>query len=436
MKTNTLKTLGVTAVLIIGLGGLTWWRLDTSVSKIVEQEPPLPLTIRTHEVTTGDIQSWLLAEGTARSVRREYLTFEYAGRVAYVLKGADGLELREGTRVEAGTVLARQDQRSAQADLESAHAEIAEAVTQVTVAESEQERVKSEQELAATTLERFTTLVAQNSASKQELDEAQNGANIAAATVSQAASRLASAKAKVTSARSRVKQAELALEKTELIAPMDGVVAYVNTKEGYYFTPSMVRTEEETAALQSVPLVLIDPTAFEVTVNVPSFSRGRLNPGQAAVVAVSSAAVSQLGSGVPPTEGDSFVRGEVFSVNPAVSPGGRAVQVKIRVTENATLLEDGLFVSVWVAADSRENVIRVPVDAILHEDNSAFAFVVEEGVARRVPVTLGLQEFSMQEVLGGLTEGQTVVTDGRFKMSDGVSVRVIDAVAERSEVIQ
>jgi len=425
MKSNILKSSALGVIVVSSICALAWWRLSVSTGEQVSEEAPAPISVRAQRVEKGSVQSWVFAEGTARSVRREYMTFENPGRVSFVLAGQDGEALREGTPVRMGVLLARQDQRSARAELASAQAAIEEAGTQVTVAEAEESRAQSEQELARTTLERYSILIQKNSASKQEYDQAQNQANIAAATVSQAASRRAASQAMVSSAEARLKQAELALEETDLIAPMDGIVAYVNIKEGYYFTPSMIRTDEESAALQSVPIVIIDPTAFEVTVNVPSFNRGRVRPGQAAVIVVSSVAAASLGSERPPLDGEGSVRGTVFSVNPAVSPGGRAVQVKLRATGDVQLLEDGLFVTVWIAANRREDVLRVPVDAVLHQDNSPYVFTIEAGKAVRKEVILGLREFSMQEVTEGLGEGQLVITQGRFKMSEGVSVEIL-----------
>lgn len=419
-----LLLLGFAAVMVVG--GLAWWRLSASASSDqMSGEAVVPTSVRVARVARGTVQSWVFAEGTARSVRREYLSFENPGRVVLVKDGLDGEDLREGDEVHAGEVLVRQDQRAILADITSAEATVAEARTQVTVAEAELTRARTEEDLASKTLERFAVLLEQESASKQEHDEAVASAALATAAVSQAESRLAASHSKVTSAEARLNQAELTLEDTELRAPMNGIVAYVNVKEGYYFTPSQVRTDSETAALQSVPMVVIDPSAFEVTVNIPSFSRGRVRAGQEAVVAVRPEAISKLGSSEPPVDGEDFVRGTVFSVNPAVSPGGRAVQVKVRVTEGAHLLEDGLFVSVWLAADSQEDVPLCPVSAFVFENNKPHVFVVDKGVARRRSVELGLQEFSVQEVNSGLEAGELVVTDGRFRMSDGAHVRVL-----------
>jgi RND family efflux transporter MFP subunit len=425
MKSRRWKSMVVVLGLGVSLVFLSWLRVATATGAQRAAAPPLPISVRAAKASRGVVQSWVFAEGTARSVRREYLVFQNAGRVTFVKDGADGEDLREGALVQAGELLAHQDQRSLLAEIESADATVAETKTQVAVAEAEQTRAHAEHQLAIKTLERFAVLLAQDSASKQEHDEAQTSTALAAAAVAQASSRLAAAHAKVTTAEARHKQAILSLEETELRSPIDGVVAYLNIKEGYHFTPSLIRTDSESAALQTVPMVILDPSAFEVTVNVPAYSREGVRPGQEALVIVRSDAIARLAAGNVPTDDEDFVRGTVFAVNPAVSPGGRAIQVKVRVTERVSLLKDGLFVSVWLAAEKRADVVLVPSQSLVYEDNRPHVFVVENGIARRRSVTLGLQEFTTQEITDGLQEGELVVTDGRFQVSQGAAVRLL-----------
>jgi multidrug efflux pump subunit AcrA (membrane-fusion protein) len=85
------------------------------------ERPPERQAVRVRAVAAevGSVQSWVFAEGTARSARREYLTFANPGRVAWVKPGKDGGELREGDMVKANDVLARQDDRQYQDDFDS-----------------------------------------------------------------------------------------------------------------------------------------------------------------------------------------------------------------------------------------------------------------------------------------------------------------------------
>jgi RND family efflux transporter MFP subunit len=237
--------------------------------------------------------------------------------------------------------------------------------------------------------------------------------------VARAKSQLKAANAQIEAADARERQMRVTLEETELRSPIDGVVAYLNVKPGYYFTPSLVRTDSESSALQTVPMVVIDTSVFEVTVPVPSYERGRVKPGQKALIALS-------GQGSLESTTDA-IRGVVFSVNPAVSPGGRSVQVKIRTTKGTERLEDGVFVTVWIATEERTDVIKAPAAALLYRDNQPFVFVVapETQTVDLREVSLGLQGLVSHEVTAGVQAGDLLVTDGRFQLTNSAPVEVL-----------
>ena len=432
---------------VSGVVMLIVWRLnqDTNEAQQPQARQNSATTVRTVEAKTGSVQAWVFAEGTVRSARREYLTFENPGRVAFVRPSEDGGELREGEQVKAGELLAHQDQRSAKADLASAEASMLEAQTREGVARAELDQARTDAALAQTTFGRFDVLSRKESASDQEFDEAKAQLAKAQAAVTRAQSQITAAQAQVKAAQSKVDQATVMLEKTELRSPIAGVAAYINVQEGIYFTPSFVRTDSESAALQTIPMVVIDSASYEVTVNIPSFERQRIKPGLPVVIVPTGDASSGGGELLASKADQSLediletfpVRGQVFSVNPAINPGGRAIQVKIRTTAGAEHIEDGMFVTVWVAADARDDVVVAPLDAFIYRENQPFVFTVDpmDPVARLQRVQLGMQGFVNREIVAGVKPGQRLVTDGRFLISDGTPVKLLDTpIATGGEV--
>lgn len=208
-----------------------------------------------------------------------------------------------------------------------------------------------------------------------------------------------------------------------------------------------MRTDSEEAALRTVPIVLIDPTAFEVAVDVPVYDRDRVQVGQTVLIQThrSQRAVRPASSQVstqeqntslknrtgqtPPEEvnSSSYIRGEVYSVNPAVSPSGRSIQVNIRVKNTNLSLKDGMYVTVWIATERHENVITAPHEAFLYRDNQPFIFVVNENDSTAIlrAVTLGLQGFDRREVITGLAPGEWLITEGRYQLSNGIRVKIL-----------
>jgi hypothetical protein len=92
----------------------------------------------------------------------------------------------------------------------------------------------------------------------------------------------------------------------------------------------------------------------------------------------------------------------------------RVVPVEISLADTGSIgaLQEAT-VSVGFIGEKHENVLTVPVDALLAQPGGGFAVeVVGVGSTRStVPVTVGLYQNAMVEVAGdGLAEGTTVVT--------------------------
>lgn len=187
MKKSIWIILVVTASILVVGAVLIKLKTSTEIEDTIAKERPA-ISVRTVQARSGDLQAWIFVEGTARSVRREYLSFQNPGKVVYIKHGPGGGDLREGDRVSVGDVLARQDQRQGEASLTTARAGVREAVTGLAVAMADLDQAKTQETLAQATFERFDALIGQSSASQQEFDEAKAEAANARATVARAES--------------------------------------------------------------------------------------------------------------------------------------------------------------------------------------------------------------------------------------------------------
>ena len=430
---------GLTGVVVYAVA-----RQYTTVDELVADDeadsarPPQP--VRVIPAQRRQIRAWVFAEGTARSVQREYLTFERAGRVVHVRPGADGGDLRAGETVKAGEVLARLDDRNYQSEIETARASLEEAKTQAEAAAADIDQAGTQYDLAVAKLKRSEDLIRKSATSQADYEEAQANVKNAEAVRVAAKANARAIDTGITAAAARLRQAELTLEEIRLVSPIDGVVAYLNIDEGYYFTQTNIRTTSEADALMTIPMVVIDPTRFEITVDVPAFEARRIHVGQPVELlpgGSTGAALAPLESELPPSQAgtpspDWQARGTVFSVNPAVNPGGRSVQVKIRTDQGAaSQLVDGMFVTCWIEAEKKDDAVTAPFDVFLYEENRPYVFVLdkEHGVARRRDVELGIQGMSLREILSGAADGELLISDGRYRLVDEAPVRVVSEIA-------
>lgn len=97
------------------------------------------------------------------------------------------------------------------------------------------------------------------------------------------------------------------------------------------------------------------------------------------------------------------------------SSGSAKYSVEIAVEENEAFLI-GMSAQATIVIDSRENVVLVPLTAIMYERGQSYVYLATEGVTQtqgepgeKVYITTGLADSSYAEVLTGLSEGDTVL---------------------------
>ena len=106
--------------------------------------------------------------------------------------------------------------------------------------------------------------------------------------------------------------------------------------------------------------------------------------------------------------------GVVSYIGSMVDAATRTTPVRI-VTENpGGLLKKDSFIDAVIHTRTQQNVLTVPVSAVLHnEQNEPFVYVeVQPGKFAQRLITAGAQQNDQQEVLSGLKTGENVVAEG------------------------
>lgn len=342
-------------------------------------------------VQRRELQGWVYSQGTARARQREFLTFTQQGVVSYVDE-----DLRVGSPVKAGQLIANQAPERVRADLQAAQAALAEA--------------KASLKLARVTERRYENLIEQRSASKQELD--------------QAVVQVEQTKAAQDNATAQLAQAQLSVDESRLVSPIDGVLARLNIEKGRYFMPSTVQTNTEQDALRTVPAMVIDPERFEIRADLPAYDFRRIQAGAKAVIGSDPPA---SGEDMDPQSRDQRITGEVHAVSPSLDPKTRTFEVIVHTHGSKPALQDGEFVAVWVAEPKLEDALAVPLDALRFRNDQSFVFVFDEATEKVTErrVELGQQSGAYRAVTDGLEEGERVVTDGRAALHDGQPVNIL-----------
>lgn len=203
--------------------------------------------------------------------------------------------------------------------------------------------------------------------------------------------------------KSNVQQLDQVLQdvdsKGNVIAPVSGTLVSLSATENGYVSASM-------------PVAVINGAEqMKITVSVSEALVPKLAIGDQADVAVSAAGAQFSGT--------------VRSVEKAANMQTQLYTVTLSVPAEVSGLLSGMFAEVIFHTDSADNVITVPSQAILTSGETRYVFVVEDGAAKYVEVTLGMMGSGVTEVTSGLTAGQQLVTVGQSYLSDGDPVRIV-----------
>ncbi len=125
--------------------------------------------------------------------------------------------------------------------------------------------------------------------------------------------------------------------------------------------------------------------------------------------------------------------GTVSTINPEVDTSTRNVRMRATVENKDGKLLPGMYANVEVFSDKVEQVLIVPATSVLFAPYGDSVYVLEDKkgddgksqlVARQRFVRAGEHRGDFVAIVSGLTAGETVVSNGAFKVRNGQSVQV------------
>jgi HlyD family secretion protein len=300
------------------------------------------------------------------------------------------------TPVKAGQLIAKIDPRPFQVKVDQGAAAVANAKAQL---------VKDQADMAykKLTFERDSRLLEANAISQDTLDSARSGYD-------QDVAQVALDRANIQQQQANLEEAQVNLDYTNIISPVDGTVVSRNVDVG----------QTVAASFQTPTLFLIakDLTQMQVDTNVSESDIGNLRIGQAASFSVDA---------FPDREFEGTV-GQVRKA-PITVQNVVTYDVVVNVPNPEFLLTPGMTANVTIVTARRDNVLRVPVQAMrftpvkeTHETTNQNVaeksspqrrvWLADGGMLKPIFITTGLDNGSYVEVLGGdLKLGDLVVTN-------------------------
>ena len=348
---------------------------------------PEPIPVQVVAIERGLVEETVTNSraGTVRARQRAKLSPEYGGQ-------AIEIPFREGEAVKKGEVLLRLEDSIQKSRLDLAEREL-EAL------DSERRRACLEAQRAERAFERTRKLASEDIVSDDLLDEVDSARQGAAAACEAAASNVSRAQASARLARTE-------LEKTILRAPFDGVVAEVSIEVGEWTTPSP-------PALPVPPVVdLLDPSSVYISAPMDEVDSARVRVDQPVRATIDS-------------HRDRNYMGMVSRVAPYVldlEAQNRTVEIEVELDAHDERFLPGTSADVEIILQVRDDVLRVPTAAIMEGNKT---LVLNDGELVERELTPGLRNWDFTEVVGGLEEGELVVTSlDRVEVAAGARAEI------------
>ena len=350
---------------------------------VVKQAPP---AIRVVAAERRELVEKLTVTGTVVA-REEAATGTDLNGLTVITLNAD-----QGDLVKKGDVLAVLDRSSLDtqlAQMEASRAQAEANAAQVSAQIGDAEVAVRQAEEA---LERAAALEKKGVATQAQLDNAVNAVDSARARLVSAEKAFAAAEAQLGVIDAQKANVLLQISKTELRAPADGLVLSRNATLGGVVSAA------------GGPLFRIAiGSEFELAAEVAETSLPRLAAGMRATVSVAGS----------PDE----VGGPIRRISPEIDQASRLGSIRITL-DDPSVARNGNFARGEIELLRREG-LAVPASAVVFKDSDSFVQLVEEGEVSTVPVKLGARADGFVEVLGGLSEGDEVVSRAGTFVADG-----------------
>jgi membrane fusion protein (multidrug efflux system) len=187
------------------------------------------------------------------------------------------------------------------------------------------------------------------------------------------------------------------IAKTNVYAPFSGRVGLKILSEGAYVSPGMGMAE----------LLRLDPIKLEFF--VPEKLAGSIKTGD------------EISFTIPASK-DTF-RAEIYLVSPTLDENNRALRMRCRLANAKGLFLPGGYAEVQYALQNQGTSLLVPAEAIIPVLDGQKVLVIENGVVVSRPVEVGVRTPTSVQILGGITERDSVLVTGILSATDGMPVK-------------
>jgi len=201
-------------------------------------------------------------------------------------------------------------------------------------------------------------------------------------------------------AESQLQIAKNSLDKCNLYAPTNGVIGKRNVEPG----------QSSIASFSPIELVKIETVL--VKISVPENEIGKIKKGMTATFTISA------------LDNKSF-EGTITNIGVVADQFSRTYEVKMTVNNSNLEMKPGMVCDVILNATSKKELVTIPYTAVSKDaEGNSFVYIVspdQKSVKKQI-IKVGNYQSSGLEILSGITANETIVVEGKDKLSDNSTI--------------
>jgi membrane fusion protein (multidrug efflux system) len=185
------------------------------------------------------------------------------------------------------------------------------------------------------------------------------------------------------------------LAKTEIRAPFSGRIGLKYISEGAYVTPN------------TLIAILVQTNPLKIDFSIPEKYLTKVKLGQ------------EVSFEIDGTTSQFFSK--IIAIDPKIDPTLRTLKIRGITNNSSGKLLPGMFVKVKLNI-GKEKSLMIPSETIIPVLEGKMVYLKRNGLVEPVMIETGLRNEKMVQVLGGLSEGDSLITTALMTLKPGAKV--------------
>jgi RND family efflux transporter MFP subunit len=215
------------------------------------------------------------------------------------------------------------------------------------------------------------------------------------------------AKGRLEIAKANRDRTETLITYTRIVAPFSGIITKRLVDPGAFVPAATSGSAAQNAAI----VTLTDFNRVRLQVAVPEIEASLIAIGQPVDLTVEA------------LPGRRF-EGSVTRFSYALDEATKTMLAEIELPNQKLELRPGMYATVRIGVERKEDVLLVPVDALVTEKAGASVFIITDNKAKKTRIQTGFNDGTSVEASGGLKGGEQVILVGKRTLNDGQPVSI------------